>query len=135
MHIVTHYVHPDEPCFGLREGPRMVQVFPRGQEWHWVQQIFILRDDCIAKYEQDFGDADNFLDIQPLVLVCDGQDDTVGEAQEEATKNRHDTYWAKRARELQDSSTLIEDHIKQIEMVKTYAKRNPRTTKEITRAN
>ena len=131
MHIVTTYIHPDEPCYGLRESPRMVDVFPNARQWHWVQQVFVQRGDAIAKYEKDFGPDDNFEGVQPLVLICDGQDDKVGEALAEAERNRHDTYWAKRAKEIQESSTLIKDHIDQLDMVREYAKRNHRTVKEL----
>lgn len=132
MKIETQWVHPDEPCYGLREEPRLIPV-GKGQSWRWVQTVFVVRGDAIAAHTTDFGPAESYARITPLMMPSFGTD-TVAQLREHAEKNRHDTYWQDRAAEQLENSTLIEDHIRQIEQKKELVRRNPRTTKEIIRA-
>lgn len=109
MKIVAPTVHPDEPCYGLAEMPRMV----RGR-WRWIQAVYVVRGDAIAEWTKDYGAASKFERIQPLVMPSFG-DDTVAQLQEWAEKNRNDDYWAKRREEMLAESTLIRDHVAQVE--------------------
>lgn len=116
MHYVTLHVLPDEPCYGLAERP-MMRALPDGsRQWRWVQQVFVVRDDTISKYETDFGPAENFRDITPMVMPSHGTD-TVAQLQEFAARNRQDDYWQKEAQAQQAESTLITDHIRQFEQI------------------
>lgn len=133
MKIVTTYIHPDEPCYGLREGPRMVDVFPNAKEWHWVQRVYVIRGDAIAEYTKDFGPDDKYEGVTEIIIPGFG-DDSVAALQAHADKNREDNYWAKRRQEMLEGSTLIKDHIEQLDMIRTFAKRNPLTAKEIVNA-
>ena len=99
--------------------------------WRWVQTVFVVRGDTIAAHTTDYGPAENFEKVTPLFLWSPGDCDTVAQLREHAEKNRHDTYWYDRTQQMKAESTLIRDHIEQIEMVKTYAQRNHRTVKEL----
>lgn len=115
MHIITQHIHPDEPAYGIIEGPELAPV-PDGkngaQDWRWVQKVFVVRGDTIAKYITDFGPCEDYEMITPLQMLSNGAD-TVGQLQDYAERNRHDTYWQSRAKEQLESSTLISDLIEQ----------------------
>lgn len=111
---IAGWVHPDEPAWGLVEAPMMVPQAGGGQSSRWIQQIKVIRDDHIAYYTRDLGPAGDFKDVTPLIMPSVGTD-TVAQLQEFADKNRQDDHWAKRARELQEGSTLIEDHVMKLE--------------------
>ena len=100
--------------------------------WRWVQTVFVVRGDTIAAHTTDYGPAENYANVIPLMMPSFG-DDTVAQLREHAEKNRHDTYWQERAKAQRAESTLIHDHIDQIEMARTYSKRNHRTVKELHR--
>ena len=115
MHILTSVLRPDEPCYGLWEGYEVGPIpgAPNGAtDWRWLQKVFVVRDDTIAKFVTDFGPAEDFEDITPIFLPCDGTD-SVARLQAFAEKNRHDDYWQKRAKEQLAASTLITDLIEQ----------------------
>lgn len=114
MKIVTEYVHPDEPAWGLYEGPRNV---PR-KGHRWVQAVYVLRDDAIAEFCTDIGSADLFERIQPMILPSPDGCNTVAQLQEFAAKNREDTYWADRVDAMLAESTLVKDHLRQLEQNK-----------------
>lgn len=105
MKIVTPVVHPDEPCYSLREGPR---------GGRWVQAVYIIRGDAIAEWTKDYGPAEDYERIQSLIIPSFGEN-TVAQLQEWAEKNRHDDYWARRSDEMLAGSTLIQDVIRQDE--------------------
>lgn len=106
----TLFLLPDEPCYGLAEMPRMV-----AGRWRWVQAVYVVRDDTIAEWTADYGPAEHFARIQPIILPSPDGCNTVAQLQEHADKNRVDDYWAKRADELSAESTLIKDHLDQFE--------------------
>ena len=106
MHIVTTAVFPGEPCHGLFEGP---------ENGRWVQKVFVVRGDTIAKYQIDLGPEEDFASVTPIVIPGFG-DDSVAALQYFAEKNRTDDYWAKRAEEMLAGSTLIADHVRQAEI-------------------
>jgi len=112
--IETAFVHPDEPCHGLREEPRMMPVPGGGSQWRWTQTVFVVRGDAIAAHTTDYGPAENFRHVTPLFMPSFG-DDTIAQLREHAEKNRHDTYWQDRAKEQQAQSTLIRDAIRYAE--------------------
>lgn len=134
MKIEAAMVHPDEPAYGLREEPRLMPGPNGSSSWRWIQTVFVIRGDAIAAHTTDFGPAENFNLVTPLMMPSFG-DDTVAQLREHAEKNRYDTYWQKRAEEQLENSTLIQDAIAQLEMQKEFTKRNPRTVKELLRAN
>ena len=106
MHIITTRIHPDEPCHGLWEGPK---------NGRWVQRVFVIRDDTIAKFETDFGPVENFKDATEVVYPSFGEN-SVGQLQELAERDRHSDKWAKRGRERLAESTLIPDILRQEEI-------------------
>lgn len=101
-------------------------------QWRWVQTVFVIRGDAVASHTRDFGPAADFANVIPLMMPSFG-DDTVAQLREHAEKNRHDTYWQERAKGQQAGSTLIRDHIDQIDMTRAYLRRNHRTAKELQR--
>ena len=106
---------------------------PNGsQSWRWVQTVFVVRGDAIAAHTTDYGPAENFQHVTPLMMPSFG-DDTVAQLREHAEKNRHDDYWQKRAEAQLAESTLIRDHIEQIDMRREYVRRHHRTVKELQR--
>lgn len=117
MRIMVSSVGPDEPCYGLFEAP-MTVVMPDGStRRRWIQRLRVNRGDRMAYYEEDLGDADDFKTVTPLAMPSFG-DDTVAELRAYAEKNRHDDYWTKRAAEMLASSTLVEDHLRQLEILR-----------------
>lgn len=114
--ITTDFVHPDEPCYGGFEGPMMLS-FPDGsQDWRWCQVIRVIRGDEKAEYLKDMGDSDDFELVTPIMIPSFGEN-TVGQILDKLERNREDTYWQTRAKEMQAESTLIEDHIRQWEQI------------------
>ncbi len=105
VHIVTDKIHKDEPCYGLWEGPK---------GGRWIQRVFILRSDAIAKFETDFGPASDWPDATEIIYPSFGEN-SVGQLQELAERDRHSDKWAKRRREMQAESTLIADILRQEE--------------------
>lgn len=114
MHIVTDHVFPDEPSWGLAEGPLKMPQPDGSTPMHWVQRVFVVRGDAIAKYMIDFGPTEDFDRAQPLLMPSMGEN-TVAQLQEHAEKNRHDHYWANRVDEMLAESTLAEDYFRQRE--------------------
>ncbi len=105
MHIIATHVMPDEPCYGLTEN----RIGGR-----WIQRVFVVRGDAIAKFETDFGPASDFPDATPIIYPSFGEN-SVAQLQEMAERDRHDDRWAKRRREMQAESTLIKDILRQEE--------------------
>lgn len=105
MHIVTTRIHRDEPCYGLWEGPK---------GGRWIQRVFIMRGDAIAKFETDYGPVEDFKDATEVIYPSFGEN-SVGQLQEMAERDRHSDKWAKRGRELLAESTLIPDILRQEE--------------------
>lgn len=132
MKIVTLQVSDDEPCHGLREEPRMMPGPNGSQSWRWTQTVFVIRGDTIAAHTTDYGPAEDFAHVTPLMMPSFGEN-TVAQLREHAEKNRHDTYWQGRAKEQQANSTLIRDHMNQVAMTAEYVRRNHRTVKELQR--
>ncbi len=106
MNIITTRIHPDEPCHGLWEGPK---------SGRWIQRVFVIRDDMIAKFETDFGPVENFKNATEVVYPSFGEN-SVGQLQELAERDRHSDKWTKRGREMLAESTLIPDILKQEEI-------------------
>lgn len=113
MHIVTDRIDGNEPCHGLVERPVMSATPGGGTSWRWIQSIFVVRGDTIAKHETDFGPAKDFDRIQPLAIPSFGEN-TVAQLQDLAEGNRHDDYWARRVDEMLAESTLVKDHLRQL---------------------
>lgn len=105
MKIVTDRISPDEPCYGLFEGP---------DHGRWMQKVFVIRGDAIAQYRTDFGPEEDFEKVTPILIPNFG-DDSVAALQAMAEKNRHDTYWHDRGQEMLAESTLIQDAADMIE--------------------
>lgn len=99
MKIVTSRVHPDEPCWGLWEGPK---------NGRWIQRVFVIRGDAIAKFETDYGPMTKWPDAIETIYPSFGEN-SVGQLQEMAEHDRHSDKWAKRGRERLAESTLIPD--------------------------
>lgn len=114
MHIVTVDIYPDEECYGLAEGPHMWPSSEGGQQWRWTQKVFVIRGDAIAKWETDIGPVGDYGRIQPIIIPSFGEN-TVAQLQDLAVKNRQDTYWDDRSEALLSESTLIEDHLRQLD--------------------
>ena len=105
MKIIASSVHPDEPAYGLWEGR---------EGGRWIQRVFVVRGDRKAQYVTDFGPASDFPDATGTIYASFG-DDSVGQLQELAERDRHSDKWAKRRREMQAESTLIKDILRQEE--------------------
>lgn len=114
MHIVTDRIWPDEACWGLAEGPLKMPQPDGSTPMRWVQRVFVIRGDAIAKYIIDFGPAERFATVTPLLMPSHGEN-TVAQLQAHADKNREDRYWYKRRQEMLAGSTLVQDILKQEE--------------------
>ncbi len=112
--IVTDYVHPDEPCHGLAEG---VLQMPHGAGFRrrWVQRVFVVRGDAIAKYTLDLGPAEDWEGrALPQVIYSAGLD-TVAEMQESAERDRNRGALMQFVQQQREESTLIEDSLAGLE--------------------
>ena len=107
MKIVTRRIHPDEPCHGLWEGPK---------KGRWLQRVFVIRGDAIAKWTKDYGPITKWPDATETFYPSFGEN-SVAQLQEWAEHDRHDDKWAKRRREMQAESTLIPDILRQEEIL------------------
>lgn len=116
MKLITDYVLPDEPCWGLVEGACLVPNLLGTQE-RWLQDIKVIRGDRIHHHVIDLGPAEDFERVQPMMMPSFGEN-TVAQLQEFAERNRHDDYWARYTDELLESSTLIQDHLNQREALR-----------------
>ena len=109
--IATDYIHPDEPCYGLVEGACSI---PR-EGMRWIQSLTVVRGDSLAIYSTDLGPADLFARAQAVAFPSPGGCNTVAQLQWEADNTRQDTYWADRTDAMLAESTLIPDHLRQLE--------------------
>jgi hypothetical protein len=107
MHIIATHISKDEPCHGLHQ-------FMRGGRL--IEQVFVVRGDAIAKFETDYGPASDFPDFTESIYPSFGEN-SVGQLQELAEMDRHSDKWAKRRREMQAESTLIQDILRQEEVL------------------
>ncbi|KKL60106.1 hypothetical protein LCGC14_2208620 [marine sediment metagenome] len=105
MHVVADRIFPDEPCYGLME---------TRESGRWIQRVFVVRGGRKAKFETDFGPVSDFPNATEIIYASYG-DDSVGQLQELAERDRHSDKWAKRRREMQAESTLIKDILRQEE--------------------
>ena len=107
MHIVTDRIHKDEPCHGLWEGPK---------NGRWMQRVFVIRGDTIAKWTRDYGPITKWPDATEIFYPSFGEN-SVAQLQELAERDRHSDKWAKRGRERLAASTLIPDILRQEEQL------------------
>lgn len=120
MHIVTDRVYPDEPAWGLSEQSE-IMAFPDGSRMRrQVQKVKVVRDDRLAEFVTDFGPAEDFEHIPPLLIPGFG-DDSVAQLQEMAEHHRHDLRWVKRREEMVAESTLIADILQRAEESREWA--------------
>lgn len=110
--VQTNTIYPNEPAYGIYEGPAMLKGNDGSQTWRWVQDVTVIRNDEKAHHLTDMGAAEDFQYVTPLYMWS-GLNDSVAVLQAYAEKNREDFYWQKRAEELLESSTLIRDVIEQ----------------------
>jgi len=111
MKITTDHYSPNEPCYGMYDGPRNIPQ--RGHRW--IQAFYVVRGDTIAEYATDLGPEEDYERIQPMMIPSPNGENTVAQLQEFAEKNRQDEYWANRVDEMLAESTLVEDHLRQFE--------------------
>ena len=55
LEIGTNYILDDEPCFGLRE-----ENFQSPTGWRRYRIYLVVRNDKLAKYQEDMGAAKDF---------------------------------------------------------------------------
>ncbi|HAM41154.1 MAG TPA: hypothetical protein DCP69_07400 [Candidatus Omnitrophica bacterium] len=123
MQIITDHVFPDEPCMQLQEGPyTMPHPSGKGTWKRWVQRVFVIRNDAIAKHLIDLGPLEDFEHSTPVILPSLGEN-TVAQLQEHAERSRYDDRYEKYRQELKAESTLIPDILRQ-EEAKLLAKQN-----------
>ena len=122
MQIITDYVVPDEGCWGLLEGP-VTMPHGKGFQRRWVQRVFVIRDDAIAKYQVDLGSADYWEERALPQAIAGMGDDTVAELQEWAERDRNKGKMWQFVQQQREESTLIEDSIAGLEQ-EFLAKRN-----------
>lgn len=70
LEIGTNYILNDEPCFNLSE---LNLMSPMG--WRRYRIYMVMRDDKLAKYQEDMGDAKDFKHDQIRIPggVIDGE--------------------------------------------------------------
>ncbi len=114
MHIVTDHLVPGEACYGASACPVMTTGPSGAVEWRWVERLFVIRGDAIAKYERDLGPASDFKGVIQTRDLLDGEV-SVDEVLHQLDIDRQDTYWADKKAEFKSQSTLIADTMDQLE--------------------
>ena len=108
MKIVTRRVHPDEPCWGLREGP---------VNGRWLQRVCVIRGDAKAVWTRDCGPVSDWPDATEILYPSFGEN-SVGQLQEMAEADRHSDWGAKHRQRVAAESTLIPDILRDEEILK-----------------
>lgn len=122
LSIIAHEVHPDEECHGYWVGPESRPGLPgQDDEVRMIEKVFVIRADCIAKYERDLGPADAYQYVPPMMIPSFGEN-TVAQLQDMGERHIHDDRWARRMREYKESSTLYQDIIRQAEQLSAIIK-------------
>lgn len=98
------------------EGPEPRTQPDGSTQQRWIQRVWVIRGDRKAKHETDFGPAIKYPDATPCIYPSFGEN-SVGELQGLAERDRASDKWSKRRKELQSESTLIADIIRQEEMM------------------
>jgi hypothetical protein len=112
LDIVTQFILPNEVCMGLWQGPE------RGR---WLEKIFVVRGDTIAKYVTDIGPAKNFVGV--AVEIVPGDDETtVAEFRYEAERHRNSTFARDHMARVAYESTLVADVNRNREARRQYIK-------------
>lgn len=117
MGSVTQFVERvknDEPCYGYFTGPLQMLGYTEDDNPRMVEIVRVVRRDQMCAYVQDFGCADDFEYVPPLMMPSFGEN-PVGLMQWHGERHRNDPKWAKRIKELKESSTLFADVIRQEE--------------------
>jgi hypothetical protein len=97
----------------------------KGKWLRWVQRVFVIRDDAIAKYLWDIGPVEDYEDrVTPILMPSFGEN-TVAELQAHAERNRHTDKYIRRRQEMAAESTLVEDAIAEVE--RRYLAKSNRT--------
>ncbi len=99
LDIITTFLIPNEVCMGSRQGPL---------NGRWIERIWVVRGDTIARYETDCGPAENFARIAEVIIPGDGET-TVDEFRHEAERHRNDLRWANHLERVRFESTLMAD--------------------------
>lgn len=110
LDIITTFLVPNEVCMGMRQGPR---------DGRWVEMIWVVRGDTIAKYMTDCGPVENFPHIFEQIIPGDGET-TVTEFQHEAERHRHDLWAWEHQQRVRAESTLFADVNRQREERREY---------------
>lgn len=120
MKIIADRVFPDEPCWGLCERPRLTVMADGSRQRRWVQSVYVVREsgNAIAEHNIDYGPAEEFAKIPPLLVPSEGVD-TVAQLQELAERHRHDLRWWSYRENLKAESTLMKDIVRQDEEMKS----------------
>jgi hypothetical protein len=116
---------PAEPCHGMQDYAHKCSKDcnrPCHLKGKWVQRISVIRDGEKVWFQKVIGPASDYERVQPLLMPSFGEN-TVAEMQYWGEKNRNDTYWADRAEQMLGESTLIQDHINQLEQT-TMVRKN-----------
>lgn len=114
MKYIAHEVHPDEPAYGLCLRPRLVAQPDGSHQRRFVESVYVLRGDAISEHNTDYGPAEDWERIPPLIVPGYG-DDSVAQLQELAERHRHDLKWWNYREQLKAESTLIADILRQEE--------------------
>ena len=92
-----------------------------GVGMRWVSALHVVRGDSLAEHLTDHGPAEDFEKIQPFVMPSPDGCNTVAQLMEHADKNREDTYWFDRSKQMLAESTLVKDHLDQDAQIRELA--------------
>jgi len=126
--VTTDRVNVDEECWGVQDVDLITDDY---KAQHRFRLTYVRRNNKIAAYVQDLNELGWYSSLLPrpvAQVVCAGTD-RVGEVWEQIEKEvygREDV--VQRIAELQAESTLLDDAMRDAEIVKEYKRRNPRTT-------
>lgn len=114
----------NDVAYMLRE-ENMVTADRKG--WNRFQIIVVERNDRMVEYHRDLGPASDFPDIGEIIIIADGEYDTVDMLMEQAEAEREINSVAPFLEELKQNSTLVEDAVRLEEQKNLLRKRNTRT--------
>jgi hypothetical protein len=84
-------------------------------EEHRFQFISVRRTDGTVEFSRDLGPVTNYVDVAPLIIIPDGDQDTVDMVMDEADRIREGNQAGLLLQERAEESTMIEDIIQQTE--------------------
>lgn len=122
-------LHQDDKAWSLTEED---MLSPDGKTTQRTQTVRVVRDDRLVEFTRVLGSA--FDSAAGPFYIPSYNAHTVGQLMEYANLLRTDTGLGAAMKEHHEEVNVVQEAIEQVEMVREYMRRNPRTVKQIREA-